>query len=216
MALSQQQIAAITSAMSPARMDTYLNARGFGVGATALDIYVWNALISGAFFSSLHILEVVIRNAIAHALELKYGTNWPWNSGFERTLSDWSKEELQSARRGISIGFTGKVIAELKFSFWCNLFTARQDQHLWNAYMRTVFPNLPLPLSVPAARKMLYNDMATLRVFRNRIAHHEPIIAYPLVEHRDRIQRLLKLRCKDTEAWMYQWQIVNATLSTRP
>jgi hypothetical protein len=40
MALSQQQITAITASISPARMGTYLNATGFGAKATALDIYV--------------------------------------------------------------------------------------------------------------------------------------------------------------------------------
>jgi hypothetical protein len=96
MALSQQQITAITASISPARMGTYLNATGFGAGATALDIYVWNALVSGAFFSTLHICEVVVRNAISHALELKYGANWPWDTGFERSLNKWAKSECIS------------------------------------------------------------------------------------------------------------------------
>lgn len=216
MALSQQQIAAITASISPTRMGTYLNAKGFGAEATALDIYVWNALVSGAFFSTLHIFEVVIRNAIAQALELKYGANWPWDAGFERTLSKWLKGELQCARQKIIIGSTGKVIAELKFAFWCNLFTVGQDQHIWNAHMHTVFPNLPFPLTAAASRKMLRDDMETLRGLRNRIAHHEPVIAYPLAEHRTRIQRVLKLRCGHTEAWMHQWQIVNTALAARP
>lgn len=216
MALSQQQVTAITATISPARMGTYLNATGFGPDATALDIYVWNALVSGAFFSTLHICEVVVRNAISHALELKYGSNWPWDAGFERSLPKWSKGELQSARQGIPVGSTGKVIAELKFAFWCRLFTAGQDQHIWNAHLHTVFPFIPLPLTVAAGRKMLYDDMEALRGFRNRIAHHEPIFAYPLAEHQARIQRLLKLRCGHTEAWMAQWEIVSAALAARP
>lgn len=216
MALSQHQVNAITVTMSSARMGTYLNATGFGTGATALEIYVWNALVSAAFFSTLHICEVVVRNAISHALELKYGNNWPWDPRFERTLSDWYKAELQSARKGIPSGSTGKVIAELKFSFWCNLFTSRQDQHLWNKHLHTVFPFLPFPLTVAAARTMLYNDMQTLRVFRNRIAHHEPIIAYPLAQHQARIKYLIKLRCGDTEDWLSQWEIVSQVLAARP
>nr|GEU28325.1 hypothetical protein [Tanacetum cinerariifolium] len=195
MALSQQQLTAVAASLSSARLGTYINASGFGANATPLDIYVWNALISGAFFTSLHICEVVMRNAISHALELKYGVNWPWSQGLERTLSKWSKEELQSARQGIPAGSTGKVIAELKFAFWCRLLTSGQDQHLWNANIRIVFPNLPFPMTVAAGRTMLYNDMEALRVFRNRIAHHEPIIGYPLVQYQARIQRLLKLRC---------------------
>lgn len=216
MALSQNQINAITAAMSPARMGTYINASGFRTGATALDIYVWNALVSGAFFSALHICEVVVRNAIAHALELKYGNNWPWEAGFERSLPNGSKEALRSARQGIPIGSTGKVIAELKFAFWCRLFTTGQDQHIWNPHLRTVFPSLPFPLTVAAGRKMLYDDMEVLRGFRNRIAHHEPIIAYPLAQHHARIRRLIKLRCGETENWLSQWEAVSMALAARP
>ncbi|SFL48259.1 hypothetical protein [Rugamonas rubra] len=216
MALSSHQITVITSTLSPARMGTYFSATGFGAEATALDIYAWNALVSGAFFSALHVCEIVIRNAISHALELKYGSSWPWDAGFERTLSKWYKGELQLARKGIPIGSTGKVIAELKFGFWCKLFTAGQDQHIWNAHLNTVFPFLPFPLKVSTARKMLYDDMEALRGFRNRIAHHEPIFAYPLAQHQARIQRLIKLRCEQTEQWLSQWEIVTFALAARP
>lgn len=216
MALSPQQTAAITAAISPTRMGTYLNAAGLAPGATALDIYVWNALVSCAFFSTLHICEVVIRNAVAHALELKYGVNWPWHTGFERSLAAWAKGELHSARQGIPVGSTGKVIAELKFAFWCKMFTAGQDQHIWHAHLRTVFPHLPSPLTVAAGRQMIYEDMEALRGLRNRIAHHEPIIGYPLTTCQARVQRLLNLRCKHTGAWVAEWEIVSAALSARP
>ncbi|MBP1204266.1 hypothetical protein JOD97_002280 [Duganella sp. 1411] len=216
MTLPQDQADAITVAISPARMGTYLNATGFGTRATALDIYVWNALVSSAFFSTLHIAEVVVRNAIAQALELKYGGNWPWNAGFERSLPKWSKVELQSAKRGVPFGSTGKVIAELKFAFWCGLFTKAQDQHIWNAHLHTVFPFLPFPLTVAAGRKMLYDDMEALRGFRNRIAHHEPIIAYPLAWFQNRIHRLVAVRCEKTAAWLSQWEVVSVALAARP
>jgi len=216
MALTQTQIDAITAAISPARMGTYFNACGSANGATALDIYVWNALISSAFFSAIHIAEVVIRNAIAHALELQYGKSWPWDTGFERSLPKWSKHELQSAKQNIIIGSTGEIIAELKFSFWCKLLTKNQDQHIWNTYLHTVLPQLPFPLTVAAARTMIFDDMEALRIFRNRIAHHEPIINCPLSEHQARIHRLITLRCDKTMQWFAAWEIVSLALAARP
>ena len=216
MALSPQQTAAITAAISPTRMGTYLHVVGFGPSATALDICVWNALVSSAFFATLHICEVVIRNAIAHALELKYGVNWPWHTGLERSLAAWAKGELQSARQGIPVGSTGKVIAELKFAFWCKMFAAGQDQHIWHAHLHTVFPHLPLPLTVAAGRQIIYEDMEALRGLRNRIAHHEPIIGFPLAAYQARMERLLKLRCRHTEQWVAEWEIVSAVLAARP
>lgn len=216
MALTSQQITTVTATLSAARMGTYQHATGFGPTATSMDIYVWNALISAAFFSTLSVCEIVVRNALANALDLKYGVNWPWDGRFERTLSTWDKEELQSARKGLPAGSAGKVIAELKFGFWCRLLTAGQDQHLWNAHMHTVFPFLPFPLKVAAARHLLYSDMEKLRGFRNRIAHHEPIFAYPLAQYQARIHRLIMLRCKDTEQWLSRWETVTATLAARP
>lgn len=216
MALSPTQTAAVANTISPVRLGTYLAATGFSPGATALDIYVWNALVSGAFFSSLHICEVVMRNGVAHALELKYGHDWPWNSGFERTLTAARKADLQQARQGIPVGSTGKVIAELKFVFWCKMFTVRHDPHVWNVHLRTAFPFLPFPLTVAAARTMLYDEMEALRGFRNRIAHHEPIFAYPLDEHHMRIARLIKSRCGETAEWLAQWEVVTAALAAKP
>jgi hypothetical protein len=216
MSLSTQQIAALTTSLSPVRMGTYLNATGFGASATAFDIYVWNAAVSAAIFSSLHICEVVVRNAISHALELKYGVDWPWDGRFERTLTRWGKGELASARQGISPGSPGKVIAELKFAFWGQLFKAGQDQHIWNSHLHTAFPNIPFPLTVATARKQLYDDMNALRGIRNRIAHHEPVFAYPLSEHLACIVRLLKFRCLETENWHSSWETASVVMAARP
>ena len=42
MALSPDQIDAISAAITPERIATYVNDTGFGAGATAIEIYVWN------------------------------------------------------------------------------------------------------------------------------------------------------------------------------
>ena len=216
MAISEQQVSAVIAALSPVRLGTYLNAKGFRASATVLDIYVWNALVSSAMFASLHICEVVVRNGASQALELKYGANWPWEVGFERTLSSWGKRELQLARHRKQFGAAGRVIADLSLGFWSHLFTAGQDQHLWIQYLRTVFPHTPLPLSVEGVRKTIYEDIEALRIIRNRIAHHEPIFAYPLEDYQERIFRLVKLRSMETANWLSQWEPVSAILKARP
>jgi hypothetical protein len=216
MTLTPRQADAITKALSTVRLGTYSCATGSSATIQPLDVYVWNALVSGAFFSSLHICEVIVRNAISSALEMKYGEAWPWDQGFERTLPSVRKNDLASARRGVPSGSTGKVIAELKLAFWCNLLTARQDAHLWNSCLRVAFPLLPIPLTVPGARRLLFDDMEALRRFRNRIAHHEPIFEYALESHHKRIKRLIRWRCEETTEWLAQWEIVTHALATRP
>lgn len=216
MALTPQQISAITSAISTERLGTFSAAKGFSPGATALEIYVWNALLSSAFFASLHICEVTMRNGIAHALELKYGANWPWHPGFERTLPDDRKRDIQQARRRLPVGATGKVIAGLTLHFWCGMFTARYDNHVWNSYLRAAFPDTPSPLTIVAARTQLYTDMEAVRTFRNRVAHHEPIFAYPLADIRGRIARLVSMRSAQTAEWLARWEVVTSTLAAKP
>ena len=139
-----------------------------------------------------------MRNGVANALHHKYGAAWPWNPHFIKTLKEGMKNELKKARSGIPVGSAGKVVAELKFHFWCQMFTSGQDQHIWDAYLHQEFPNLPLPLSVAGARDLIYKKLDAVRKFRNRIAHHEPIFAYNLHEHQHRIMKLIHLRCADT------------------
>src|SRR5690554_2789998 len=101
---------------------------------SALNLYVWNAQLSGAFMAPLHICEVVVRNAISDALEAKYGEHWPWSPGFEQSLPDprppaySPRRDLFNARRNAQT--TGKVIPELKFIFWQRMFTSRHDNRV--------------------------------------------------------------------------------------
>lgn len=216
MQLTQQQISAITNAISPVRLGTYANATGFSAGVTPLQIYIWNAQVSGAFIPSLQICEVAIRNGIANAILRQFGAQWPWDPGFERTLPTNRKVNLQEARANIPFGATGKVIAELKFIFWCSMFTQRYDVHLWNRHLRTEFPGLPPQLTVANARAMLHQDMEKLRLLRNRIAHHEPIFHHPLADHQQRIARLIGYRCDETQRWHAQWQTLTMVLAAKP
>ena len=83
------EIQPVKAALSAARIATYEKAAGIIDPATgvvdpnstkALELYAWNALVSGALLMPLHVCEVVIRNAVAEALEAKYGAMWPWSN----------------------------------------------------------------------------------------------------------------------------------------
>lgn len=89
------EIQPVKAALSAARVGTYEAAAGIIDAATgladpnstkALDLYSWNALVSGALLMPLHICEVVVRNAVSEALEAVYGARWPWNTRFELSL----------------------------------------------------------------------------------------------------------------------------------
>jgi len=72
----------------------------------ALELYRWNAELSAAFMVPMHICEVVLRNAIAGAIEEVYGPRWyDPGTAFERSLpkpnSGYSPyRDLGISRRG--------------------------------------------------------------------------------------------------------------------
>lgn len=219
----QEAIQEIRTALSVARMSTYEKITGVhdDEDASALDLYVWNAQVSGAFLAPLHICEVVIRNAVADVLAWKYGSNWPWSPAFEKSLPSPpvgynARRDLFDARQKVSVGQTGKVIAELKFIFWQRMFTKRHDGRLWAHKLMTVLPHLDSTQTYQQLRKGLYDELESLRVLRNRIAHHEPILTRNLHADYSRITQIIRYRSAETANWMHHHQQVIHLLNNRP
>ena len=214
-------IDAVRAALSPARMGTYEVAAGVQSDAdlSALILYAWNAQVSGALLSPLHICEVVVRNAVADALEVIYGPRWPWSPTFERSLPDplqgySPRKDLQSARRGAPT--TGKVIPELKFVFWQKMFTSRYDIRVWDHHLRRVMPNLDSTKTISELRKEIYSDLEKVRLLRNRIAHHEPIFTRSLGDDYQIIHALIERRCAVTAGWLNSNQTATAIIAAKP
>ncbi len=200
-------IQAVRKALSAARLETFeiASAAKGDEDLAALNLYAWNARVSAALLAPLHICEIVVRNAVAEAIEHVYGHGWPWSPGFERSLPDpmreWSaRREIIGARRNFRA--TGKVIPELKFVFWQNMLTQRHDLRLWVPFLHEVFPNIGRSAPVAHLRHAIYLDLKVLRELRNRIAHHEPILNRDLMADYQRMVRLVGRRCGITSAWM--------------
>jgi hypothetical protein len=213
---------AVKTALSPARMSTYeakALAEGFEASA-GLKLYAWNARVSGTLLVPLHICEVVVRNAVADALEAIHGPQWPWNPGFERSLPRQggpgydAVSDLQNVRKKVAT--TGQVIAELKFIFWEKMFTSRHGNRIWIAHLRRVMPNLDGAKTVAENRKRIFDDLNRIRLLRNRIAHHEPIFTRNLQEDFQLIQLLVGARCASSASWMSAEEQVTDTLKCRP
>jgi hypothetical protein len=180
------------------------------ISVAALDLYDWNAQISGAFMAPLHICEVVMRNAVSDALTGIYGPRWPWSPVFEASLPSPAvgynpRRDLQ--RNSAAHPTTGKVIPELKFVFWQKMFTSRYDTRLWAPHLLRVLPNLDATKTVPQLRADIYDDLEHVRLLRNRIAHHEPVFKRDLRGDLDKITDLIRFRCTTTANWMLasQW-----------
>lgn len=214
-------VEAVTSALSPARMSRYETTalpRGDS-DTSALLLYAWNAEVSGALLTNLHICEVVIRNAVSGVLETLYGDMWPWSRTFELSLPDHGsgyspRRDLCGARRGADN--IGKVVPELKLVFWQKLFTRRYDARLWDRHLSAAFPFLAVTESVAESRAEMYRELDRLRELRNRIAHHEPIFLRDLEADHRRVQRLVTWRCPITAIWLASLEKAGKLIASRP
>ena len=211
---------AIKVALSAARVGTYEAATtAMPILPGALALYSWNAQVSAALMTPLHICEVVVRNAVSDAIEAVHGPRWPWNNAFLRSLPNppigfSPRQDLDKVRDKYAT--TGKVIPELKFVFWQKMFTGRFDGDIWNLHLRAVFPHLNPDTNVQGLRKRIHDELEKLRLLRNRIAHHEPIFSRNLANDFQNVQELIAFRCPHTLAWMVANQNATALIAAPP
>ena len=69
-----------------------------------------------------------------------------------------------------------KIIAELSFGFWVNLFKKPYDKKLRIKDLKKVFPNLPSKQEKLMNREVIYRELNHIRNFRNRVFHYEKVI----------------------------------------
>ncbi|MEM8723811.1 MAG: Abi family protein [Cyanobacteria bacterium P01_G01_bin.39] len=202
---TSSQIASLEKSISPARISTYQRISG-GNKVKALELYYWNMALGQSLYVSLQTLEVSLRNAIAEAIEHIFGQTWYAQARFKTILSSWSRTALESTvrkvtannkRRGKPVS-AGDIVANLTFSFWRELLKQRYDVHLWNSQLKIAFPNLP----VRRDNQDIYNRVNKIISLRNRIAHHEPIIASKLTSLYNSMLEIIGWICLDTRDWV--------------
>lgn len=208
---------AIEQVLSPSRFSTYRNAvitaKGSDCPRTALDLYEWNADLSGQLLFPLHIYEVVLRNTISDAISQRYGPDWPINTVFQNSLPNKEKAALLSLitpYQGL-----GKTLPELKLYWFESMLTRRHDGRIWKPYIHSVFPNAGGDAVITAAtlRSQLNTQCRTIRKLRNRIAHHEPIFNQPMLANiLPYIQAAVGFRCATTLFWLNKREQVSPLL----
>ncbi len=215
---------ALETVLSPSRLSTYRFYVTQTIGNDdidkALELYAWNAKTSSAYLLPLHIYEVILRNAIADAIALRYGSNWANEAYFENSLPDPAhgyspKRDLLSVRNQHTT--IGKIIPELKFAFWEQMLTKRHDGRIWNKHMRTVFPFLPATETTEQSRTKLNGFCYNIRKIRNRIAHHEPIFNQGALNTAlGNIQTSISYRSYEATVWLTQLETVSTLLASKP
>ena len=147
----------------------------------ALLLYRSNVRLSQAFYPLLSILEVSVRNALDIQLSAHFhDPEWL----LHQTAGTFNDPELgrsrypyrlrnaiQKVHRHLGAEYTpGKLIAELTFGIWTDFFD-RTHYRLLAGEPIKIFPRLPKTVK----RANIYDRLNSIRYFRNRIYHYEPI-----------------------------------------
>jgi len=218
MALTQDELHHLPNVISAPRFATYLMARANN-RERALNLYRWNLEISAAFMGPLHLCEIAARNGVSESLESVHGGAWPWTQGFVRSLPNprnrySPKNDLEyTANKNNTIG---KVVCDLKFVFWERILTQRFDHSIWQNQFFASFPGAPQNNGFSIARQTYHTDINHVRLFRNRIAHHEPIFARNLQEDLDKILRLIEWRNPTASNWLSGIETVSNMIAQQP
>lgn len=218
MPLTPDELHHLPNVISAPRFATYLRARANN-RERALNLYRWNLEVSAAFMGPLHLCEIAIRNGVSESLETVHGGAWPWTQGFVRSLPNPQRgyspqRDLQNTAHRHPT--TGKVVSDLKFAFWERTLTQRYDQSIWQNQFYVSFSGAPQNVGFAAARQIYHTDIRNIRLFRNRIAHHEPVFTRNLQQDLDRILKVIQWRNPTASTWLSGIEIASNLIGRQP
>jgi hypothetical protein len=184
--------------LSTARFSVYVRVCG-GDRTRAVALYQWNAAAGQAFGLDLGHLEVALRNAYDVAITARWRGAEHWlldqagpvrrplvRHGIDHNARRRSQIAEACDRAGGPGASPGKVIAELPFGFWRFLTSASRQNSLWMPYLRYAFPRRTARVAVDVV-------VTELNQVRNRIAHHEPLLARDLAADHAQLLHLVGL-----------------------
>ena len=170
----------------------------------AVKHYQSNIKLTEAFYTSLSVLEVALRNALSRELKTMTGRD-EWYVIFANTpgLTKLNKYITQATKQIVGRHeqiTTSKIIAELTLGFWVSLLNAEYERLLWKD-LRRAFPYIP---KKDRKRKNVSAPLNRFRAFRNRVFHNESICwnMKKVQEIHDELLLVLEWINKDLPEWL--------------
>lgn len=200
--------------ISEPRFEPFINATDGDVDR-ALALYCWNARASAAFFEALSYLEVLLRNAVDETFlpnqsSVHYTQTWLNDSS---VLNERSLEVVGEIVERIELTgkepTRGRVVAGTSFGFWKAMFNRRYE-NLWRSHIHRAFTGKSVNRSDVARR------LTAIAPFRNRLAHHEPIIKTDLERMYREIFELIEFVDPDAPGWVDSCVGVHRAIELRP
>lgn len=205
------EIEAVERSISAERLSGYLRAAG-GDHLAGIRLYETNTQLSGVLYCVLQGLEICLRNAIHRVFSSGYGPSWyDCIPVLQYPLPDRLAEAKRSISRQGKLLTPGRVVSELSLGFWTALIGRKYEKSLWVPHLHRVFPNALRSIDAESPRRQkaamlsradIAKRMESIRQFRIRIAHHEPILHFQLDSEYGNILEATSWICPVTAAWI--------------
>jgi hypothetical protein len=114
----------------------------------------------------------------------------------ERATFEASRRKLERTR-GVQRLSTGDVVAGQTYYFWVSMLTSRFEQRVWQREFARSFPCAPPHID----RAVVHASAESIRLLRNRIAHHEPLLNYHLAGAYRRALAMIRWISPEKAAW---------------
>ncbi len=206
---SPEELERLKQSLSQERLGSYLALSDNNL-REAISLYERNTSLSEALYGLLQGLEVALRNAMHRELSLGLARDDWYNSVTwqvaQQEQIDNAKDSLQKKAKPI---VPGGMVAELTFGFWVGLTGPKYSVDLWERHLYKAFPNAKL------GRKQLNKRLESIRLLRNRVAHHEPILSRNLEKDAERILETIGWISEDTKRWVRQTNCFNERFNTK-
>jgi Abi-like protein. len=159
-------------ALSKPRLEKYKTACN-GDKNKALILYRYNIKLCQKMYGVLGVLEVVLRNSINEHFKTKLSDdNWINTQATSGFLLSSQSEIFKERDKLVNGGrYThDKLVASLSFGIWTFMFS-RNCYKKSGKSLLNLFPNKTRGMN----QADIYRELDSIRLFRNRIAHHEPL-----------------------------------------
>jgi Abi-like protein len=178
---------ALEDTLSTDRFSTYLGWAG-GDRNRAIDLYTLNAGLCECLYTPLHMLEVALRNRIHQIMAAACGHAWYDLEAHQANpvqvgMLTKARQDLQEARKPET---PSRMVAALTFGFWTAML-GKEYEELWQITLKDIARRED---GKGLARKAFSKPLTLIRILRNRIAHHEPILSWNLPKHYEAILQL--------------------------
>lgn len=196
--MDESEIAALEQALSLERFARYLDWAA-GDRRRAIALYTLNAQLSESLYIPMQMLEIALRNRIHTVMTAAMHEQWydepRCQLGFRQA------EQLAQARQDLlkagRPATPGRVVAALTVGYWTAFFNTDYED-LWRRHLHRIAQR-------PGAKVLRRKDFSTvltpIRLLRNRIAHHEPILEWHLPNHYRNMLQLTEWLSPAAAAW---------------